>query len=163
MCTKICIQRFIRDCLWEQHLEVEEGNRNGLSLEKLNCYVVAKQTSINPTSALHWAGHSEVSSVEVEETSMLYPASILKHVHLFGCIWSQLWHSGSSLQHVGSFVVAHTTLLLWCRGPVAPRHGDLCFQTRDQTWDPCTAWWILNHWTPREIPGGCLPMFFSFR
>ena len=134
----------MRDCPWEQHLEGKEGSRNGLSLEKLNCDVVAKQTSINCTSAPHWEGHSEVSSVEVEETRMLYPASILKHIHLFGCIWSQLRHSGSSLQHVGPFVAAHVTLQLWCRAQLPYGMWDLSSPTRDQTQVSCIARQSLN-------------------
>ena len=34
---------------------------------------------------------------------------------------------------------------------------DLSSLTRDGTHIPCIARWILNHWTPREVPEGCVP------
>ena len=40
---------------------------------------------------------------------------------------------------------------LWCIGLVAPRHVGSSL-TRDGTRVPCTARWILNHWTTREVP-----------
>ena len=35
-------------------------------------------------------------------------------------------------------------------GSVAPRFVESSW-TRDQTRVPCTGWWILNHWTTREV------------
>ena len=84
-------------------------------------------------------------------------------IYLFGCIRSQLQHTGSSSRHAGSFVVVlgllsscnyglHScstwALQLW-RGCSI---WDLSSPTRDQTHVPCTGRQILNHWTTREVP-----------
>ena len=45
------------------------------------------------------------------------------------------------------------------RGLVAPWHVGSS-QTRDQTPVPCIGWWILNHWTPREVPKGLILCVF---
>ena len=39
------------------------------------------------------------------EQSVVHPSLFLK-IYLFGYVVSQLWYSGSSMSHVGSFVVA---------------------------------------------------------
>ena len=58
-------------------------------------------------------------------------------IYLFGCIRSQLQHSGSSLGHAGSFFVEHELSSCGLQALVAPR--DVGSQTKDQTWFPCVA------------------------
>lgn len=69
-------RRFIRSCPREWH-QKEKREAGPDSLEKLNCNVVAKETSTNPPGVL-WAGkaHSEGSTIEAEVTSISYLASI---------------------------------------------------------------------------------------
>ena len=43
------------------------------------------------------------------------------------------------------------TQLLWRTGLVALRPVESSY-TRNQTGVPCTARWILNHWTTRGVP-----------
>ena len=44
-------------------------------------------------------------------------------------------------EHVGSLVEAYLLQGMW----------DLSSLTRDRTHVPCTARWILNHWTTRKV------------
>ena len=76
----------------------------------------------------------------------------LIYFYLSGCFGSQLQHSGSSLHHVESFIVAHRPCScgMWAQLPYGM--WDLSSPTRGRTHVPCIAWQILNHWTTREMP-----------
>ena len=69
------------------------------------------------------------------------------------------------------FVEFVTILLLFCALVFWPPRGrwDLRSPTRDRTWNHCTARWICNHWTTREVPTtaylyltGSLPWFLPY-
>ena len=74
------------------------------------------------------------------------------NIYLFGCIWSSLQQTESSLHCVRSFVSvcgpsscgkwAYLLCGMW----------DISSPTRDQIQVPCIARRILNHWTTREVP-----------
>ena len=65
----------------------------------------------------------------------------LLSIYLFGCIKP---YSARGPEHEGSEAVVHA---LSC-----PAACGIHFPTRDQTPIPCTARWILNHWTTKEVP-----------
>ena len=55
-------------------------------------------------------------------------------------------------------MVTVLSLGLFSTSTVDAVHGLGCrtacgiFQMRNSICVPCVGWWILNHWTPREVP-----------
>ena len=73
-------------------------------------------------------------------------------MYVFGCV-------GSWLHHVGSFVAMNrlSRCVLWARtcsmeALVLCGMQDLSSPTRDRTRVVCTARWILNRWTTKDVP-----------
>ena len=79
---------------------------------------------------------------------------------IFGCVGSQLRHSGSSLRPAGSsllragFSLVVTHVLSSCGGRAQLPRGtwDLSSLTKGRTCILCIGRWILNNWTTREVP-----------
>ena len=63
-------------------------------------------------------------------------------IHLFGCLVSQLWHTGS-------LVVA----LRLSSSSTWPCMWNLSSPTSDRTHVPLIGRWMLNHQTRKEVPG----------
>ena len=100
-------------------------------------------------------------SLDLDQKVWLYPVlalrtqtqdnfSFLKTIYLFGCIESQLRHTGSLLYHAWPFVAAHRLSSCGTRAPLLCSTWDLSSLTRDRTCVPCIARCILNHSTTRE-------------
>ena len=97
---------------------------------------------------------TNMCGANIFSNSFLFTLSLF----FFGCIRSQVWHTGSSLWHMGSFVAVHGLVLVvacglqsaWAQMPCSM--WDLSSLTRDQTCVLCIGRWILNHWTTREVP-----------
>ena len=70
-------------------------------------------------------------------------------------------HCGVGASHSGGFSCCRAWALDSLASVVAA-HG-LPSQTRNQTSVPCVARQILNHWTPREVPGPCLKLSTVYR
>ena len=66
-------------------------------------------------------------------------------IYLFGCVGSQLYHAGS-------FIVYHGLSSSGTQAQIPHGMWDLSPPTRHQSFVPCIASWILNHWTTRECP-----------
>ena len=83
--------------------------------------------------------------------------------YLFGCIWSQLWYSGSSCQYVGvfqyvdSFTVLHRLLQLWLTGSVAPLHVGSQFPDQGLHPCPCPQYWKADS-QPLDHQGSPSPL-----
>ena len=75
------------------------------------------------------------------------------YIYILGCVRSKLRHMVALLHHTGSSVAVHR--LSSCRMWVLVSAGsvaDLSSFTRDRTFVPYIARWILNHWTTRGVP-----------
>ena len=86
------------------------------------------------------------------------------------CFYLSIWLRRVLVAAHGSFCCSVRTLQLGCASSVAVFRlqsaqvyflrgmESLSSPTRDQTYIPCVARWILNHWTTREVPE---PLFLS--
>ena len=63
-------------------------------------------------------------------------------IYAVGCAGSSLWHSGSKARRLSSCSMQASLPSVW----------GLSSSTRDWTYVPCIARWILNHWTTKEGP-----------
>ena len=68
----------------------------------------------------------------------------------FSFQWLLLWWSMGS-RYRSSSGCSTWAQKLWVTGLVAPQLLGSSW-TRDRTHVPCTGRWILNHYTPREVP-----------
>ena len=50
-----------------------------------------------------------------------------------------------------SWALGCSSSVVAAKGFVVLQHVESSW-TRDRTWIPCIGRWILNHWTPREVP-----------
>ena len=83
-----------------------------------------------------------------------------KVIHLYICIRLFLiWVHVVLVAHGFLSLVAACQLNSCVVGPwLSYSLWDLSFLSRDRTRTPCIDWWILNHWTTREVPA----FFFVF-
>ena len=75
---------------------------------------------------------------------IMYWFTHLRWALVGACGYLSLGHMDSLVTNSGSVVGVH--------GLVSPGLWDLSSPTRDRTWVPCIARWILNHWATREVP-----------
>ena len=101
------------------------------------------------------AGYSPQGCRESDMTEQL---STRTHLFIWLCwvlpagcrIFIVMWDL--SLWRTDCLVVACGLSVAACRLSRSVACGKLSSLTRDQTHLPCTAGWILNHWTTREVP-----------
>ena len=65
-----------------------------------------------------------------------------------------MWHTGSSLRHAGPSAGVHRLSGYAVRPYVLRDTWGLSPPARDQTHTPCTARWMLEHWTTNDVLGG---------
>ena len=101
------------------------------------------------------AGYSPRGCRESDMTEQL---STCTHLFIWLCwvltagcrIFTVMWDF--SLWHTDCLIVACGLSVAACTLSYSVACGNLSSLTRDQTHLPCTAGWILNHWTTREVP-----------
>ena len=65
-----------------------------------------------------------------------------------------MWHMGSSLRHAGPSAGVQGLSGYAVRPYVLRDTWGLSPPARDQTHTPCTARWMLKHWTTNDVLGG---------
>ena len=129
--------------------------------------------------------HTGYTVLHFHQQCLRLPIFSHPHPHLFCCFdhshlsgWAVVSHCVCSLKkkvliwlshgtrdlsvwHTDSLVVVLRLRSYGARTSLLHRVSDPSSPTRDLTYVPCIARWILNHWTTREVPHCGFDLHFS--